>query len=131
MRSGSNLQLLTRKPHLLNSLLASKSTAKSLLTFLFSLSTAAFLYLLYFIISEHQRRSSKKKDKMAQALKEAEAKVQVILKELQIEAHFTLSVAHLKYKDKQVQNKERKRQQIQSEFAAQVVAYYLIKNGLS
>lgn len=131
MRSGSNLQLLSRKPHLLNSLLASKSTAKSLLTFLFSLSTAAFLYLLYFIISEHQRRSSKKKDKMAQALKEAEAKVQVILKELQIEAHFTLSVAHLKYKDKQVQNKERKRQQIQSEFAAQVVAYYLIKNGLS
>lgn len=53
------------------------------------------------------------------------------MRELEIEANFTVTVAHLKYRDKTVLNKERKRQQILNEFMQGVVTYYLGKQQLT
>ena len=58
-------------------------------------------------------------------------KMKIIIKELEIEANFSQTVAHIKYRDKHIQNKERKRQALANEFLHQVVPYYLKKHGLS
>ena len=53
------------------------------------------------------------------------------MKEIQIDANFALSVSFLKYKDKQLTNKERKRQQLVNEFIHGIVRYYLQKQGMT
>lgn len=64
-------------------------------------------------------------------MKEMEGKVKIIMKELEIEANFSLKVAFKKYQNKQVQNKDRKRQQLVTEFTSQVTQHYLHKQHLT
>jgi hypothetical protein len=55
----------------------------------------------------------------------------IILKEIAIEANFTMNFAFLKFKDKALLNPERKRNQIVKEFVNVVVEQYIRKAELS
>lgn len=50
---------------------------------------------------------------------------------MEIEANFSATVYHLKYRERQIQNKERKRQQLVNEFIYGTCVPYLAKHGLA
>ena len=52
------------------------------------------------------------------------------MRELIVEANFTLSVANLKYKDKSLKDSQAKSKQILLEFEQQVVEFFSQKYGL-
>lgn len=94
-------------------------------------STAVTLYLWVKISKERRFREAFKIEEDKKRREENIEKLKIIMKELEIEANFSQTVAHVKYRDKHLQNKERKRQALANEFLHQVVPCYLKKHGLS
>jgi len=80
------------------------------LVLLLSLSSGLAAYLIIYIVMKTREEMRQKREKEDKRMKEMEGKVKIILKELEIEANFTLKFAFMKYQNKQVQNKDRKRQ---------------------
>ena len=64
-------------------------------------------------------------------LKNIETKARIIIKEVEIEANLSVTVAYLKYSDRQVTNKERKRQKLLKEFDEGVISFQLGRFGLT
>ena len=64
-------------------------------------------------------------------LKDIETKARTIVREVEIEANLSVTVAYLKYSDRQLTNKERKRQKLVQEFDEGVISYQLGRFGLT
>lgn len=64
-------------------------------------------------------------------LKNIETKARIIIKEVEIEANLSVTVAYLKYSDRQLTNKERKRQKLLQEFDEGVISFQLGRFGLT
>ena len=64
-------------------------------------------------------------------LKNIETKARIIIKEVEIEANLSVTVAYLKYSDRQLTNKERKRQKLLKEFDEGVISFQLGRFGLT
>jgi hypothetical protein len=64
-------------------------------------------------------------------LKDIETKARTIVREVEIEANLSVTVAYLKYSDRQLTNKERKRQKLLQEFDEGVISYQLGRFGLT
>lgn len=68
--------------------------------------TAAYIILVFLYFQKLKKLKEEKQLKRKAILM---YKLRLILKELEIEANFTLNIAFLKYKDKNMLNKEKKR----------------------
>jgi hypothetical protein len=64
-------------------------------------------------------------------LKDIETMARTIVREVEIEANLSVTVAYLKYSDRQLTNKERKRQKLLQEFDEGVISYQLGRFGLT
>ncbi|CDW84137.1 UNKNOWN [Stylonychia lemnae] len=84
------------------------------------------LTILIYRDLKRQKREKKILNKKLQLIR----KIKVILQELMVEANFSLNVAFLKYKDKQLKNSEQKKQQQIEEFKGELLEYWLNKRGV-
>jgi hypothetical protein len=117
---------------LIPNLTASSSPRSPLLMKLLLLSTSAISFiLLVYLFLKKKKEIEQKKQQKALVLREQSEKFKVLLKELEIEASLSVSIAHIKYRDKNLMNKETKKQQLINEYKESIVSYYLSKFSLS
>lgn len=126
--------LQTLNSMILKTLLTSKTnTHKSpLIWIVIALSsTSVALLLILYIYLQRKKKDQETLKRQEELLFQITEKVRLVLKEIEIEASLTLNVCYQKYRDKQLQNRETKRQQLTNEFIGSVVKHFLGKQQIT
>ena len=112
-------------------LLAGSSQKLTFLLKLFAALGGLSLLGLFYACLKYRQQALAKKQEESSKLKDIETKARIILKELEIEASLSVNIAYLKYSERQLTKKERKRQKLIKEFEEAVLAYLVGRFGLS